>query len=60
MSPCLPGKITPSLLRDELECEAKGVCKGIIMDCKKFIEEQIAKIRQTVGKATAINALSGH
>ncbi len=29
------------------------------MDYKKFIEEQIAHIRQTVGKAKAINALSG-
>lgn len=29
------------------------------MDCRKFVEEQIAEIRQTVGKATAINALSG-
>jgi GMP synthase (glutamine-hydrolysing) len=29
------------------------------MDCKTFVEEQIAQIKQTVGKATAINALSG-
>ncbi|MHC4395969.1 MAG: GMP synthase (glutamine-hydrolyzing) [Planctomycetota bacterium] len=29
------------------------------MDYKKFIEEQIAQIRQTVGKEKAINALSG-
>lgn len=29
------------------------------MDCKKFVEEQIAQIRQTVGDAKAINALSG-
>jgi GMP synthase (glutamine-hydrolysing) len=29
------------------------------MDCKTFVEEQIAHIKQTVGKATAINALSG-
>lgn len=29
------------------------------MDYKKFIEEQIANIRETVGKAKAINALSG-
>jgi len=29
------------------------------MDCKKFIEEQIAQIKQTVGDAKAINALSG-
>jgi len=29
------------------------------MDCKKFVEEQISEIRQTVGDATAINALSG-
>ncbi|MHC4308804.1 MAG: GMP synthase (glutamine-hydrolyzing) [Planctomycetota bacterium] len=29
------------------------------MDCKKFIEEQIADIKQTVGDAKAINALSG-
>jgi len=29
------------------------------MDCKKFVEEQIAHIKQTVGKAKAINALSG-
>jgi len=29
------------------------------MDCKKFIEEQIAQIKQTVGGAKAINALSG-
>ena len=29
------------------------------MDCKKFVEEQISQIKQTVGSATAINALSG-
>ena len=29
------------------------------MDCKKFVEEQIAQIKQTVGDAKAINALSG-
>ena len=29
------------------------------MDYKKFIDEQIADIKQTVGDATAINALSG-
>lgn len=29
------------------------------MDCKKFVEDQIAQIRQTVGQAKAINALSG-
>ncbi len=29
------------------------------MDCKKFVEEQIAEIKQTVGDAKAINALSG-
>ena len=29
------------------------------MDCKSFVEEQIAQIKQTVGQATAINALSG-
>ena len=29
------------------------------MDCKKFVEEQIAQMRQTVGDAKAINALSG-
>jgi GMP synthase (glutamine-hydrolysing) len=29
------------------------------MDCKKFVEEQIAQIKQTVGNARAINALSG-
>jgi GMP synthase (glutamine-hydrolysing) len=29
------------------------------MDCKTFVEEQIAQIKQTVGQATAINALSG-
>ena len=29
------------------------------MDCKTFVEDQIAQIRQTVGKAQAINALSG-
>ena len=29
------------------------------MDCKKFVEEQIASIKQTVGNAKAINALSG-
>jgi len=29
------------------------------MDCKKFTEEQIAHIKETVGKAKAINALSG-
>ena len=29
------------------------------MDCKKFVEEQIADIRQTVGSEMAITALSG-
>jgi GMP synthase (glutamine-hydrolysing) len=29
------------------------------MDCKKFIEEQIAEIRQTVGRGKAVTALSG-
>jgi len=29
------------------------------MDCKKFVEQQIAEIRKTVGKGKAINALSG-
>jgi GMP synthase (glutamine-hydrolysing) len=29
------------------------------MDCKKFVEEQISEIKQTVGDATAICALSG-
>ena len=29
------------------------------MDCKSFVEEQIAEIKKTVGEATAINALSG-
>jgi len=29
------------------------------MDCKKFVDEQITEIRQTVGDATAISALSG-
>ena len=29
------------------------------MDCERFIEEQIAQIRQAVGSARAINALSG-
>jgi len=29
------------------------------MDCKKFVEEQIAQIKRTVGNAKAINALSG-
>jgi len=29
------------------------------MDCKKFIDEQITQIKQTVGDAKAINALSG-
>jgi GMP synthase (glutamine-hydrolysing) len=29
------------------------------MDCKEFVEEQIAEIKQTVGDAKAINALSG-
>ena len=29
------------------------------MDCKKFVDEQISEIRQTVGDTTAINALSG-
>jgi GMP synthase (glutamine-hydrolysing) len=29
------------------------------MDCKKFVEEQIAQIKRTVGDAKAINALSG-
>jgi len=29
------------------------------VNCKKFVEEQVARIRETVGSATAINALSG-
>jgi len=29
------------------------------MDCKKFVEQQIAEIQKTVGKGKAINALSG-
>jgi len=29
------------------------------MDCEKFVEEQIADIKQTVGDSKAINALSG-
>ncbi|MHC4337599.1 MAG: GMP synthase (glutamine-hydrolyzing) [Planctomycetota bacterium] len=29
------------------------------MDCKKFVDEQIAEIKETVGDAKAINALSG-
>lgn len=29
------------------------------MNCKAFVDEQISQIRQTVGTATAINALSG-
>ena len=29
------------------------------MDCKKFVEEQIAELKDTVGDGTAINALSG-
>ncbi len=29
------------------------------MDCRKFVAEQIAEIRETVGNAKAINALSG-
>ncbi|MEN6424459.1 MAG: ExsB family transcriptional regulator [Phycisphaerales bacterium] len=29
------------------------------MDCKAFVEEQTSQIQETVGKATAINALSG-
>jgi len=29
------------------------------MDYKKFVEEQIAHIKQTIGEAKAINALSG-
>jgi GMP synthase (glutamine-hydrolysing) len=29
------------------------------MDCKEFVEEQIAQIKQTVGDEKAINALSG-
>ena len=33
--------------------------KEVVMDYKKFIEEQITHIKQTVGKAKAINALSG-
>ncbi len=52
-SPCPLGKVTSSLLYDELEYEPKGVCKEVIINCKKFVEEQIATIRQTVGKATA-------
>jgi GMP synthase (glutamine-hydrolysing) len=37
----------------------KGARKEVVMDCKTFIEEQIADIKQTVGKGKAINALSG-
>jgi len=33
--------------------------KEVVVDYKKFIEEQITHIKQTVGKAKAINALSG-
>ena len=29
------------------------------MDCKNFVEEQITDIKETVGDAKAINALSG-
>ncbi len=29
------------------------------MNCKEFVEDQIAQIRQAVGGAKAINALSG-
>jgi GMP synthase (glutamine-hydrolysing) len=29
------------------------------MDCKAFVEQQVAEIRKTVGNGTAINALSG-
>ncbi len=29
------------------------------MDCKRFIEEQITSIKETIGEAKAINALSG-
>ena len=29
------------------------------MDCKAFVEEQVSEIRKTVGRGTAINALSG-
>jgi GMP synthase (glutamine-hydrolysing) len=35
------------------------IFKEVAMDCKKFVEEQIASIRQTVGNAKAITALSG-
>ncbi len=34
-------------------------CKEVVMDYEKFIKEQIAHIKQTVGGAKAINALSG-
>jgi len=34
-------------------------CKDVVMDYEKFIKEQIAHIKQTVGEAKAINALSG-
>ena len=33
--------------------------KELIMDCKKFVEEQIAFIKQTIGRENALNALSG-
>ena len=33
--------------------------KEVAMDCKKFVEEQITSIKQTVGNAKAITALSG-
>jgi len=36
-----------------------GIFKEVAMDCKKFVEEQITSIKQTVGNAKAINALSG-
>jgi GMP synthase (glutamine-hydrolysing) len=32
---------------------------GTAMDCKKFVEEKILQIKQTVGGGKAINALSG-
>jgi GMP synthase (glutamine-hydrolysing) len=46
----LPSKLNINILK---------IFQEEAMDCKRFVEEQIADIRQTVGKAKAITALSG-
>lgn len=37
----------------------KNCSKEVAMDCKRFVDEQVASIRETVAGTTAVNALSG-